>query len=97
MQDKLKQFVDEHRAAFDMVEAPQVFAGLQLALPAKSALKFFTKYSKMIKIGFFMDVVNSLSMDIFHKKTLTQWLVQPLASFELFSDWAITILSRSLR
>jgi DUF4097 and DUF4098 domain-containing protein YvlB len=52
MQDKLKQFVEDHRAAFDKADAPQIFAGIQMGMQSKPALKFFTKYAKMINYGF---------------------------------------------
>jgi hypothetical protein len=41
---------------------------------------------KFVKIGFFTDVLNSLKMDKFHVKTLTQWLSSPIPPFELFTD-----------
>ena len=57
--------------------------GIQIKLQPHSGVKY-------IKIGFFMEVVNSLSMDKFHVSTLKQWLLLPVPPFELFSDTIYT-------
>ncbi len=49
---------------------------------------------KFIKVGFFTDVINNLSTDSFHVKTLHQWLASSLPQFELFSDTIYTTHNR---